>query len=202
MLDKNPHQILDNDFKKISVEFSKKNPSFILCKKTFLKSEFLNRLIEVVDLPVIFFDIDMLYSGYIKSGLIKKNNKVTIIRGGKKDFNQNLEKIIKRISQTQVLVIIDTLNGVYNLFDDLESARNVNAAIMLLSSISRQTKSMIIVSGIVAKNEDGDIVLSPSGRHLIRSKTTGTFFVSILDSQIILKSLDDSVTDQFFAIEK
>ncbi|MDX1440861.1 MAG: hypothetical protein R3237_00185 [Nitrosopumilaceae archaeon] len=167
-----------------------------------MKSEFLNRLIEVVDLPVIFFDIDMLYSGYIKSGLIKKNNKVTIIRGGKKDFNQNLEKIIKRISQTQVLVIIDTLNGVYNLFDDLESARNVNAAIMLLSSISRQTKSMIIVSGIVAKNEDGDIVLSPSGRHLIRSKTTGTFFVSILDSQIILKSLDDSVTDQFFAIEK
>ena len=202
MLDKNPHQILDNDLEKIKVEFSKKNPNFILCKKAFLKSEFLNRLINVVDFPVIFFDIDLLYTGYVKSGLIKRSDRVTIIPGNKEKFNQNLERIIELISKKQVLVVIDSLNGVYNMFDELESARFVNSAIMLLSAISRQTKSQIIVSGIATKNEDRKLVLSPSGRHLINSKKTGVYFLSLIDSKIILKPMEDSLIDHSYTIEK
>ena len=201
-MDKNPHQILDNDLEKIKVEFSKKNTNFILCKKPFLKSEFLNRLINVVDFPVIFFDIDLLYTGYVKSGLIKRNDRVTIIPSNKEKFNQNLERIIELISKKQVLVIIDTLNGVYNMFDELESARFVNSAIMLLSAISRQTKSQIIVSGVATKNEDRKLVLSPSGRHLINSKKTGVYFLSLIDSKLILKPMEDSLIDHSYTIEK
>ena len=202
MLDKNPHQILDNDLEKIKIEFSKKNPSLILCKRSFLKSEFLNRLVEAVDFPVIFFDIDLLYTGYVKSGLIKKNDKVTIFRTKKEDFSKNLEKIIQAISKERVLVVIDTLNGVYNMFDELESARFVNSALMLLSSISRQTQSQIIVSGIATKNEDGELVLSPSGRHLINTKQTGMYFLSMEDSKIILKPLENQLIDQTYVIKK
>ena len=202
MLDKNPHQVLDNKLEKIKIEFSKNNPNFILCKKPFLKSEFLNRLIEMVDFPVVFFDIDFLYTGYVKSGLIKKTGRVTIIPGNKKNFNQNLKQIIELISKKRVLLVIDTLNGVYNMFDELESARFVNAVIMLLSAISRQTQSQIIVSGIATKNEDGKLVLSPSGRHLINSKKTGAYFLSIIDSKIILKPIENSLIDHSFVIEK
>ena len=201
-MDKNPHQILDNDLEKIKFEFSKKNPNFILCKMPFLKSEFLNRLINVVDFPVIFFDIDLLYTGYVKSGLIKRSDRVTIIPGNKEKFNQNLERIIELISKKQVLVVIDTLNGVYNMFDELESARFVNSAIMLLSAISRQTKSQIIVSGVATKNEDRKLVLSPSGRHLINSKKTGVYFLSLTDSKIILKPMEVSLIDHSYTIEK
>ena len=201
-MDKNPHQILDNNFEKIKIEFSKNNPNLILCKKPFLKSEFLNRLVETVNFPVVFFDIDLLYTGYVKSGLLQKNDSVTIIPGNKENFNQNLERVVELISKKQVLVVIDTLNGVYNMFDELESARFVNSAIMLLSAISRQTQSQIIVSGIATKNEDGKLVLSPSGRHLINSKKTGVYFLSMIDSKIILKPMKDSLIDHSFTIEK
>ncbi len=202
MLDKNPHQILDNKLEKIKIEFSKKNPSLILCKQPFLKSEFLNKLVDGADFPVLFFDIDLLYTGYVKSGLIKKNDKVRIFRSNKESFSQNLEKIIEVISKERVLVVIDTLNGVYNMFDEIESARFVNSAIILLSTISRQTQSQIIVSGIATQNEDGQLVLSPSGRHLINTKQTGKYFLSMVDSKIILKPIDNRMIDQSYVVEK
>ena len=88
------------------------------------------------------------------------------------------------------------------MFDELESARFVNSAIMLLSAISRQTKSQIIVSGVATKNEDRKLVLSPSGRHLINSKKTGVYFLSLIDSKIILKPMEDSLIDHSYTIEK
>ena len=72
MLDKNPKQILDNDLAQMKNKFTDKNPNIILCSNTFLKTEFLNKLITSNAFPVIFLDFDLLYSGYIFSGMIKK----------------------------------------------------------------------------------------------------------------------------------
>ena len=189
-MDKNPHQILNNDLEKIKIEFSKNNFNIILCQRPFLKTEFLNKLVNVTDFPVIFLDIDLLYSGYVKSRLIKKNDKVTLFRPNKENFNKILEQVIQIISQEKCLVIVDTLNGVYNLFEELESARFVNSTLMLLSSISRKTQSQIIVCCMTVKNEEGDWILSPGGKHVINSKNVGRFLLTTNDPKIILKPID------------
>ncbi|MEK6931204.1 MAG: hypothetical protein AABZ37_03400, partial [Thermoproteota archaeon] len=135
VLDKNPEQILDTELIYVRNEFSNKNPNIILCSEPFLKAEFLNELINSIKYPIIFLDFDLLYSGYIISEMIKKNDKVEIYRPSKADWKKIISEIAKRISNEKFLVVIDSFNGFYNIFDEKESGRFINASLMLLSSI-------------------------------------------------------------------
>jgi len=190
VLDKNPKQILDDSLAQIKNEFPDTSPNIILSSKPFLKSEFLIRLINSNNFPVVFLDFDLLYSGFVISGMIKKNDNVRIFQSSKINWEKDLKEIIKKISSEKVLVILDSLNGVYNMFDELESARFINAAIMLLSNVARHTKSMIVVTAISIKNDKGEWILSPGGRHLINSKKSGTYYLSMSEAGLILTSID------------
>ena len=202
-MDKNPNKILDNDFRQIKTNFSNQNPNFILSSKSFLKTEFLIRLIDSDSIPVIFLDFDLLYSGYVNSGIIKKNEKVQIFRSSRVSWEKDLKEIIEKISREKVLVILDSLNGLYNIFDELESSRFLNAAIMLLSTVSRHTKSQIIATAMVIKNESGEWVLSPSGRHLLESKKSGLYHLDKFENRLILKIIDKKKQDfKIFEINK
>ena len=161
VLDKNPEQILDEDLIYVRKEFLHKNPNIILCSEPFLKAEFLNELIDSINCPVIFLDFDLLYSGYIVSEMIKKNDKVEIHRPSKVDLKKIISEIAKRISNEKFLVVIDSLNGFYNIFDEKESGRFINASLMLLSSIGRANGSSVIITALVRKNDNGEWILSP-----------------------------------------
>jgi hypothetical protein len=203
VLDKNPNWILDNDLVQLKNEFLDKNPNIILCSEPFVKSEFLNRLIDSTTFPVIFLDFDLLYSGYVISGMIKKNENVKIIRSSRINLEKDLKEIIERISKEKVLVILDSFNGVYNMFDELESARFINATIMLLSSVARHTKSLIVATAMVIKNDSGEWILSPSGRHLIDSKKSGMYGLEISQTSLILNSIDKRLEyEKSFEIKK
>jgi len=72
VLNKSPEQILDNNLTHIQNEFGKNIPSIVLCSDSFHKAEFLNRLINSIQSPIIFVDMDLLYTGYVESGMIQK----------------------------------------------------------------------------------------------------------------------------------
>ncbi len=72
VLDKNPEYVLDNNLTCIQNEFRQNLPSIVLCSEPFHKAEFLNRLINSVENPIIFVDMDLLYTGYVESGMIQK----------------------------------------------------------------------------------------------------------------------------------
>ena len=202
-MDKNPNWILDNDLVQLKNEFSDKNPNIILCSEPFVKSEFLNRLIDSTTFPVIFLDFDLLYSGYVISGMIKKNENVKIIRSSRINLEKDLKEIIERISKEKVLVILDSFNGVYNMFDELESARFINATIMLLSSVARHTKSLIVATAMVIKNDSGEWIHSPSGRHLVDSKKSGLYGLEMSQTSLVLNSIDKRLEyEKSFEIKK
>ena len=202
MLDKNPELILDNDLNKINNEFLEKTPSIILCSKPFLKSEFLKRLIESQSIPKIFLDFDLMYSGYFISGMIK-NESVEIFRSSRKTWENDLKEIIEKISKQKVLVVLDSLNGIYNMFDELESARSINAAIMLLSSVARTTNSLIVVTAMVTKNENKEWILSPGGRHLMDSKKSGMYYLGMSETSLILDLVEKNLQySKSFEIKK
>ena len=202
MLDKNPQQILDNDLTYVKKEFSIKNPNLILCSEPFLKAEILNELIETASYPIIFLDFDLLYSGYVVSELIKKNERVEIYRPNKIDLKKIISEIANRISSEKFLVIIDSLNGFYNIFDEKESGRFINASLMLLSSISRENGSSVIITAITRKNDDGEWILSPGGRHIIDSKKSGMFHLKRVDKSMMISSLNQiGNTEKTFKIE-
>lgn len=188
MLDKNPELSVD-DMIKIQIEFEQKNPNIILCSKPFHKTEFLNRLINTIEGSIIIVDMDLLYTGYVQSGMIQKKENVMIFCPDKSDWKQRLTDIISKVSKERFLIIIDSFNGVYNLFDELESARLINSCIMLLSSIGNQTKSSVIITGMARKKDD-EWVLSPGGKHIITSENTGIYFLKKLQNDLVITTIE------------
>jgi len=134
VLDKSPEWVLDNSLLHIKNEFEKNIPSIILCSDPFHKAEFLNRLINSIGHQIIFVDMDLLYTGYVESGMIRKKDNVIIFHPDKTNWKKELSNVITKISKERILVVIDSFNGVYNMFDDLESVRFINSCIMFLSS--------------------------------------------------------------------
>ncbi len=203
MLDKSPEQILDNNLTHIQKEFGKNIPSIVLCSEPFHKAEFLNRLINSVENPIIFVDMDLLYTGYVESGMIQKKNNVTIFHPDKTSWREKLLEIITKVSKEKFLVVIDSFNGVYNMYDDLESARFINSCIMLLSSVGRQTSSSVVITAMARKKENNEGVVSPGGKQIIKSGKTGIFFLKKIDNDLVIKTFEDSDTNsKIFKIEK
>jgi hypothetical protein len=203
VLDKNPEYVLDNNLTCIQNEFRQNLPSIVLCSEPFHKAEFLNRLINSVENPIIFVDMDLLYTGYVESGMIQKKNNVTIFHPDKESWKKELLEIITKVSEKKFLVVIDSFNGVYNMFDDLESARFINACIMLLSSVGKQTSSSIVIVAMARKKENNEWILLPGGKHIIKSEKTGIFFLKKIENNLVIGTLEEMNTNsRIYKIEQ
>lgn len=202
VLDKSSEQVLDNNLVHIKDEFQSHIPSIVLCSEPFHKIEFLNRLINSVSIPVIFVDMDLLYTGYVESQMIPKKENVILFHPDKINWNEKLSEIISTVSKENFLVVIDSFNGVYNMFDDLESARFINSCIMLLSSISRQVNSSVVVTAMARKKESGEWVISPGSKHVIKSGKTGVYFLKKSKEDLIISILNkNNLFSKSFKIE-
>ena len=190
MLDKNPEIILDDNLENIQNEFKKNVPSLVLCLNSFHKIEFLNKLINSVKNPIIFVDMDLLYSGYIESKMIQRRENLEIFQPNKLDWEKKLSEIITKSSEKELLIIVDSFNGLYNLFDDLESARFVNSCIMLLSSLGKQSNSTIVITAMARKKDNNKWILSPGGKHIMKSAKTGIYFLKKIQNDLKIKSID------------
>lgn len=195
MLDKNPEQITDNDLTQIQIKFEQNNPNIVLYSKPFHKVEFLDRLINSTEDPTIFIDMDLLYTGYVESGMIQKKENVVIFCPNKTNWKEEISEIISSISKERFLVIIDSFNGLYNLFDELESAIFINSCLMLLSSVGNQTKSSVVITGMARRKENNEWVLLPGGKHIIRSEKTGVYFLKKVRNDLIIDILNKTDGD-------
>ena len=71
----------------------------VLCSNSFHKIEFLNKLINSVENPIIFVDMDLLYSGYIESNMIQKRENLVIFQPNKLNWEKKLSEIITKGSK-------------------------------------------------------------------------------------------------------
>jgi hypothetical protein len=189
-LDKSPELVLDDNLALIQNEFGQKNPNIILCSEPFHKTEFLNRLIDLTEIPIIFVDMDLLFTGYVESKMIQKKENVIIFCPNKVNWKETLSEIISKVSKEKCLVIVDSFNGIYNLFDKLEYARSVNSSIMLLSNIGNQTRSTIVITTMARKKENDEWVLLPGGKHIVESEKTGIYFLKKSMNDLVIHTLE------------
>jgi hypothetical protein len=186
LLDKSSEQILDNNLINIQNEFEQHTPSIVLCSEPFHKIEFLNRLINSSENSIIFVDMDLLYTGYVESGMIQKKDNLIIFHPNKDSWKEKVSEIISKVSKEKFLIVIDSLNGVYNMFNDLASARFINACIMLLSSLGRQTNSSVVITAMARKKENNRWGLSPGGNQIIKSGKTGVYFLKEVEKKLMI----------------
>jgi hypothetical protein len=190
VLDKSPEIILDDNLEYIQSEFKKNIPNLILSSNSFHKIEFLNKIISYTKNPIIFVDMDLLYSGYIESKIIQHKENLTIFQPSNLNWKEKLAEISNKISKEEFLIIIDSFNGIYNIFDDLESARFVNSCIMLLSSLGKQSNSTIIITAMARKKENSEWILSPGGKKIMKLVKMGIFFIKKKQNDLIINSIN------------
>ena len=189
-MDKSPEIILDDNLEYIQSEFKKNIPNLILSSNSFHKIEFLNKIISSTKNPIIFVDMDLLYSGYIESKIIQHKENLTIFQPSNLNWKEKLAEISNKISKEEFLIIIDSFNGIYNIFDDLESARFVNSCIMLLSSLGKQSNSTIIITAMARKKENSEWILSPGGKKIMKLVKMGIFFIKKKQNDLIINSIN------------
>ena len=192
MLDKSSELIFDDDLINIRDEFDKQIHSVILYSKPFYKVEFLNRLINSVEDVIILVDMDLLLTGYINSGIIERKNNIIILNPNEVNLKQKISEILSKISLKKSLVIIDSLNGFYNILNDkYDSAKFINSCIMLLASIGKKTNSTIIVTSAARKKENHTWVTVPGGKQFVRAKESRLFLLNKIEDKLLITGLDE-----------
>ena len=189
-MDKNPNKVT-GDYEPVKKKFMEKPLNTILCSAPFVKAAVLTKLIKTVDWPVLYLDLDLLYSGYVTSGMISLEDNVRLFCPTRENWNQILKEVLERTSKERCFIILDSLNGLYNLFSQKDDGRLVNSFVMLLVSVAIQSNSNVVISGIAKQIEKEGWVLIPIGRHLIEIKEMTKIYLSTQDSDITIDFLDE-----------
>ena len=196
MLDKNPDQSSSNGITQARKYLNENTLSVVLCKEPFAKAAFLTKLTEASDIPVIYLDFDLLYSGYVKSEMIQQSPNVSLYAPSKEDWNEILKKILLVVLNQKSIVIIDSLNGLYNILDGKDIGRLVNAYIMLISFVAKESGSSVLFSSMGRRKDKEGWVLSPTGRRVIDTQMTKLYLEKI-DSEITMQVIgkDEAVLE-------
>ena len=197
LLSKNPEPINS----KIENILEQNLLNIIYYENSFAKTKFLIKTIEKWDIPIFYLDFDLLYSGYVKANMVPTPKNVTLLWPNGENFRENLESIIKKISMTRSIVVIDSLNGFFNVLNDDDAGMLINSFIMMLASSAKNTKSIILVGSLSKLNEENEFVLHSSGRHVIDNKHMEK--IQLVESEDLLKinilNFDNSTKSSFSA---
>ena len=195
LLSKNPEQVNS----KIENILEQNLLNIIYYENSFAKTKFLTKTIEKWDIPTFYLDFDLLYSGYVKANMIPTLKNITLLWPNSENLRENLESVMEKISMTRSVVVIDSLNGFFNILEDDDAGMLINSFIMMLASSAKNTKSIILVGSLSKLNEENEFVLHSSGRHVIDNKHMEK--IQLIESNGLLKinilNFDNSTKSSF-----
>ena len=172
---------------------SQKQINFILYSDPFLKAGFISELVSKTETNVLYIDLDLLYSGYVTSGVLGLQKSITLYQPSENTIDAILTEILTKASMSKVLIIIDSINGLYNLLNHKKQVgKTVASIIMLLTSTIRHTNSSIVISSMARYKKEEGWVLSPTGKRLIETKNNKKILLEYGKEGIIVNSLDGS----------
>lgn len=140
-------------------------PDVVFCPNPFSKHLFLESIVDASDCKVIYLDFDLLYSGYVSSGMTIPPTTVLIRHPSRKSWNAELINTLRMISQERYLVILDSLNTLSVLWNRSESKHLAASSVMLMSSLGRKTGTHILAAAVGRHTKNGWELLP--GGHLM-----------------------------------
>ena len=171
VLDKNPEPKLDENIDDVKKTIEQNVASSVTYSDPFLKTIFFTKIVPSLKKPIIYLDFDLLYSGYVTSGMIPVTPDVTLLQPTQENWNEMFKNILQQISQVQTTIIIDSINGFYNMFYEINDVgRLVNSFIMLIIGVAKMSNSHFLFGSLVKRKEKEHFVLSDTGRQIIDAK--------------------------------
>ena len=142
--------------------------NMIFYDDSFTKTSFFTEEVSNWKAPIFYIDFDLQYTGFVKSGITQEMENLSLLHPENGSLREDLKSIIAKISREKSLIVIDSLNGFFNILEgDKELGRLINSFLMLLVSAANHTKSTIIVGALSKLNEEGKWVLYNTGRSVI-----------------------------------
>ena len=167
----------------------------ILYSDPFLKAGFIAKLVQDTKIDVLYLDLDLLYSGYVTSGILPIPQNLSLFQPTSGLWNKTLTNLFVKLSTKKSIVIIDSLNGLYNLLNERkEIGKLVNSYIMLITSMARKTNSYVVIASMVRFKKEEGWVLLPTGKRLIETNMVKKILLKQDESGIILDFLNDEKT--------
>jgi len=173
--------------------FEQKRINSILYDDPFLKEGFISKLVQDIDIDILYLDLDLLYSGYIVSGILSSKENVALFQPSGENLGKILTEVLVKSSLSQTLIIVDSLNGLFNILNRKKDVgRVVTSIIMLLASIAQITNSYVVIASMVRYKKEEGWVLSPTGKRLIETKNSKKILLEYDKEGIVLNLLTDS----------
>ena len=142
--------------------------NMIFYEDSFTKTSFFTREVSNCKVPIFYIDFDLQYTGFVKSGITQEMENLNLLHPENGSLREDLKSIIATISREKSLIVIDSLNGFFNILEgDKDLGRLINSFLMLLVSAANHTESTIIVGALSKLNEEGKWVLYNTGRSVI-----------------------------------
>ena len=142
--------------------------NMIFYEDSFIKTSFFTREVSNYKVPIFYIDFDLQYTGFVKSGITQEMENLNLLHPENGSLREDLKSIIAKISREKSLIVIDSLNGFFNILEgDKDLGRLINSFLMLLVSAANHTKSTIIVGALSKLNEEGRWVLYNTGRSVL-----------------------------------
>ena len=165
--------------------------NIIFYNDSFVKTGFFAKMMSKWNTPVFYFDFDLLYSGYVTAGEISAPKNITILSPDRDNLVENLKLVIDKTSKTKSLIILDSLNGFFNLLEGKnDAARLVNSFVMLLVSSAKNAKSCVVVGSLSKLNDEKEWVLYNTGRHVLKNDHITKIQLTQSDNEIVAKIPD------------
>ena len=158
------------DQKKTTVQnaLEQNTTNMIFYEDSFTKISFFTREISNCKVPIFYIDFDLQYTGFVKSGITEEMENLNLLHPENGSLREDLKSIIAKISREKSLIVIDSLNGFFNILEgDKDLGRLINSFLMLLVSAANHTESTILVGALSRLNEEGRWVLYNTGRSVI-----------------------------------
>jgi hypothetical protein len=163
----------------------------VLYSDPFLKAGFIAKLVDDLKLDVLYLDLDLLHSGYLTSGMIKTPQNLTLFCPTFEALNKTLAKILVDLSTKRSVVIIDSLNGLFNILNKKKEIGKIVASyVMLMASMAYSTGSYVVITSMVRFKKEEGWILSPTGKRLIEAKNGEKILLEKDDQGIVLNFLD------------
>ena len=142
--------------------------NMVFYEDSFAKTSFFTKEISNWKTPIFYFDFDLQYTGFVNAGITPSLKNLTMLYPENGSLREDLKSVIEKISRTKSLVIIDSLNGFFNLLEGKKDVgRLVNSFLMLLASSAKHTKSTVILGILSRLNDEDKWVLYNTGRRVI-----------------------------------
>ena len=181
--------------------FEQNTLNVLFYDNSFTKTTFFVNTLPKWNIPIFYLDFDLLYSGYVKSGQTPLSKNTTLFCPNTGNLHKNLKVVIDKISKMKSLVIIDSLNGFFNLLDDRkDSGKIINSFIMLLTSSAKNADSIVVIGSLSKLIEEKEWVLYNTGRRVIENKHMTKIYLTKSNGNIIVKNLNSGKSKRLFSL--